>query len=346
MKRALYITLCLFLASCAPAVAPGPTLMPTATPTSVPTSTATPTVTPTATPTPIPLYQVIFQAFHDYNGNGQQDSEEPPLSGITISTAAKSCATGNDGTCSIYLPKGVYRLAIQDPNGKFRYILPSVREVRKISDGITGVRVNGETEVPVPLGEGFLTLPFKGNFKIDRMYDHQPGKGILWWNGPHQCEPDDHICYAVPPGTNEHPGIDYRMPEGTPIYAAAPGIIRSVDECNGVTIVHDVDIAGRPFFTMYAHLSKVIVSPGQSVNRGELIGYSGNKCAPYGHLHFDLRSAPKDPKYWAFIDPYKPIVDVPKGFWLSGEPLPVWTQEYHPANNLGFWTELNLPHSP
>jgi hypothetical protein len=67
-------------------------------------------------------------------------------------------------------------VAIKDPSKKFRYILPSVREVRKISDGITGVRVNGETEVPIPLGEGFLTLPFQGNFKIDRMYDHQPGE--------------------------------------------------------------------------------------------------------------------------------------------------------------------------
>jgi hypothetical protein len=339
MKRALCIILCLFLASCAPAVAPTPTPSPTATTT----PTNTPTATPTSTPTPIPLYQVIFQAFHDYNGNGQQDSEEPLLSGITISTAAKSCATGNDGTCSIYLPKGIYRLAIQDPNGKFRYILPSVREVRKISDGITGIRVNGETEVPVPLGEGFLTLPFKGNFKIDRMYDHQPGKGILWWNGPHQCEPDDNICYAVPPGTNEHWGIDYRMPEGTPVLAAAPGIVYHIEE-GIVVIYHDIDVQGRSLFTCYAHLSDVNIKD-RHISRGDEIGKSGMTRTVYPHLHFELLSAPKDTRYWAFLDPYKPIVQVPHGFWLGTDP-PIWTNEYHPANNMGFWTEMNNPHQP
>jgi hypothetical protein len=78
-------------------------------------------------------------------------------------------------------------VAIKDPSKKFRYILPSVREVRKISDGITGVRVNGETEVPVPLGEGFLTLPFRPGTQILGVYeyfDHDPDLNkYLYWNG-------------------------------------------------------------------------------------------------------------------------------------------------------------------
>ena len=282
--------------------------------------------------------------FFDYNGNGIRDEGEPPIPGAKVQVGSLTVTTGPDGSYTLKgVPRGQQQVRLSAPG--FRYISLSV-EAFQPTERPVPVTGKGDTRRDWGLMHGFLTLPFRGNYKIDRMYDHQPGEVILWWNGPHQCEPDDNICYAVPPGTNEHPGIDYRMPEGTPIYAAAPGLVRSVDDCNGVTIVHDVDIAGRPIFTLYGHLSRVVVQRGQRVSRGELIGYSGSKCTCYAHLHFDLRSAPNEPKYWAFIDPYKPIVEMPKGFWLSGEPLPVWTQEDHPANNIGFWTETNNPHQP
>lgn len=282
--------------------------------------------------------------FFDYNGNGIRDEGEPPIPSAKVQVGSLTATAGPDGSYTLKrVPQGRQQVRLSAPG--FRYTSLSVEAFQPVERPVA-VTVEKDTRCDWGLMQGFLTLPFRGNYKIDRMYDHQPGKEILWWNGPHQCEADDNICYAVPPGTNEHPGIDYRMPEGTPVYAAAPGLIRFIDECNGVTIVHDVNVAGRPLFTIYAHLSQVVVRRGQRVSRGELIGYSGRKCTPYDHLHFDLRSAPNDPKYWAFIDPYKPTVDVPEGFWLSGEPLPIWTQEYHPANNLGFWTELNLPHSP
>ena len=176
------------------------------------------------------------------------------------------------------------------------------------------------------------------------MYDHSQGQEVLWWDGIHPYDPNDPIFYAIPPGTNEHPGIDYNIPVKTEIIAAAPGEVwRIDDECTTVMLVH-IDIGGRPIFTQYAHLSQILVSKGEIVKRGQLIGYSGDTCTCYPHLHFDMRSAPEDTNYWAFLDPYAPIVPVPAGFWLSGDPLPTWTEEYHPANGISFWTEWNKPH--
>jgi murein DD-endopeptidase MepM/ murein hydrolase activator NlpD len=250
-----------------------------------------------------------------------------------------------DGT---YLIQGIkpgaqiLKLSAQD----FRYVSLPSGEFQPINES-TSVIINGNEQPNFGLMQGFLTLPFKGNYPIDRMYDHAPGKEILWWNGVHVCPPSDKICYAVPPGTNEHPGIDYKMQEGTEILAAAPGKVRQVDEkCGGVIITLPVETDGRPFFTQYNHLSEIKVREGDTVVRGQQIGLAGSKCTPYTHLHFGLLSAPNNTDFWAYIDPYKPIVDVPEGFWLSGDLLPSWTTEYHPANNKGWWTVENNPQNP
>jgi murein DD-endopeptidase MepM/ murein hydrolase activator NlpD len=105
-------------------------------------------------------------------------------------------------------------------------------------------------------------------------------------------------------------------------------------------------IDGRPIYTQYAHLSEILVTQGETVERGSPIGLSGETCTCYPHIHFDVRSAPNDTDYWAFLDPYVPVVQVPTGFWLSGEPLPQWTDEYHPADGISFWTVENSPQHP
>jgi hypothetical protein len=259
-----------------------------------------------------------------------------------VQVGSLTATTGPDGSYTLKgVPRGKQQVRLSAPG--FRYISLSV-EAFQPAERPVAVTVEKDTRRDWGLMQGFLTLPFRGNYKIDRMYDHQPGEGILWWNGPHQCEPDDNICYAVPPGTNEHWGIDYRMPIGTPVLAAAPGIVESIEE-GIVVIYHGIEVQGRPLFTCYAHLSDVNVIKDQHISRGDEIGKSGMTRTVYPHLHFELLSAPKDTRYWAFLDPYKPIVQVPDGFWLGTDP-PMWTNEYHPANNMGFWTEMNNPHQP
>ncbi len=103
------------LTACGPAPAsPTATLTPTERPTA--TSTYTPSPTATATPTNTPeLFEVSFQAFRDYNGNGKMDEEEPALEGIVNSTSGKSCTTDADGTCKIAgVPASTYKVTF-DP---------------------------------------------------------------------------------------------------------------------------------------------------------------------------------------------------------------------------------------
>lgn len=89
-----------------------------------------------------------------------------------------------------------------------------------------------------------------------------------------------------------HTGVDYRANIGTPIMAAASGVVAISDESgyNGgygktVLISH-----GGGKTTRYGHMNDVIVSSGQSVVQGQIIGYSGNTGRSTGpHLHFELR---------------------------------------------------------
>ncbi|MEI3541949.1 MAG: peptidoglycan DD-metalloendopeptidase family protein [Acutalibacteraceae bacterium] len=87
-----------------------------------------------------------------------------------------------------------------------------------------------------------------------------------------------------------HNGIDIPAPKGTKIVTAADGVIVATNSSNSwgsgwgyyVKISH-----GDGYETMYAHLSQVSVSPGQSVKAGQIIGNMGSTGRSTGsHLHF------------------------------------------------------------
>jgi murein DD-endopeptidase MepM/ murein hydrolase activator NlpD len=90
-------------------------------------------------------------------------------------------------------------------------------------------------------------------------------------------------------GSQFHPGIDLAGPIGTPIYATGDGVI--IDPFGsmtgyGIAIVID---HGYGFETLYAHLSKRLVNTGDSVKRGQIIGYLGNTGPSTGpHLHYEV----------------------------------------------------------
>ena len=89
-----------------------------------------------------------------------------------------------------------------------------------------------------------------------------------------------------------HYGMDFSAPIGTPIYATGNGVVEKIkrsrskkDYGNYILINHGYD-----YQSFYAHLDKVLVSKGQKVNRGDLIGHVGNtgkSTAP--HLHYEIR---------------------------------------------------------
>jgi len=90
-----------------------------------------------------------------------------------------------------------------------------------------------------------------------------------------------------------HSGVDIGAPYGTPIKAANSGRVSYTGWYGGygkVVIVDHGRINGRPTSTLYAHQSSIAVSNGQSVKRGQVIGYVGSTGYSTGpHLHFEVR---------------------------------------------------------
>lgn len=91
-----------------------------------------------------------------------------------------------------------------------------------------------------------------------------------------------------------HNGVDMGAPTGTPIYAAQAGTVLRAGTNGGfgqyTLISHGSLIDGKLTTTGYAHQSRILVSAGQRVERGQLIGYVGNTgLSTTPHLHFELR---------------------------------------------------------
>lgn len=98
--------------------------------------------------------------------------------------------------------------------------------------------------------------------------------------------------WRVDPFTGEaaiHEGIDFTAEMGTPIKAAAAGVVITVEKHPQYGNMVEID-HGNDLITRYAHSSKVFVKPGVLVRRGQKIaevGSSGRSTGP--HLHFEVR---------------------------------------------------------
>ncbi|MEV5695382.1 peptidoglycan DD-metalloendopeptidase family protein [Micromonospora globbae] len=106
-------------------------------------------------------------------------------------------------------------------------------------------------------------------------------------------------CYGPRWGTL-HAGIDFAMPDGTPIHAAFGGTVVKAGDAgdgygNSVFIDH-----GNGYLTHYAHQSRIAVSVGDKVTAGVVIGYEGATGDATGpHLHFEVHKG----QMWNQIDP-------------------------------------------
>jgi murein DD-endopeptidase MepM/ murein hydrolase activator NlpD len=100
-----------------------------------------------------------------------------------------------------------------------------------------------------------------------------------------------------------HRGVDISAEVGTRVVAPADGVVQYADLMNGygrtVTLDH-----GNGISTLYGHLSGFAVSPGETIHRGDTLGYVGSSGRSTGpHLHYEVRifNTPVNPhKYLLF----------------------------------------------
>jgi hypothetical protein len=107
-----------------------------------------------------------------------------------------------------------------------------------------------------------------------------------------------------------HHGVEFLNPHGTPVYAAADGVVVTAGDDrktfygpysyfygNLVVVKHDLPGLSEPLYTLYGHLSKILVEVGDSVRAGREIGEVGMSGVATGsHLHFEVRWGENDYK--------------------------------------------------
>ncbi len=219
-----------------------------------------------------------------------------PSSEETIYATAADFSLSADTLASL---NGLERAAYADR--KDRLIIPSIPGLY--------IRKEGGTELDRRLRENHrndpLVLPLviiENGMKVEFLFYPNvifTGAERLYFVSLPFRSPLDHYWeitspygYRTHPVTGEwefHKGLDVRAPIGTPLYAAEKGVISQTAELDNYGIIIILKHRGG-YETRYAHLDEIYVKEGDSVERGFMIGRSGNTGISTGpHLHFEIR---------------------------------------------------------
>lgn len=124
---------------------------------------------------------------------------------------------------------------------------------------------HGET-----LGKGFSRYPTQRQYRISSHFNPRRKNPVTGRIAPHK-------------------GVDFSMPIGTPIIAPADGVVVKVSYQAGGAGRYVMLRHGREYQTVYMHLSRSLVKPGQTVKKGQRIALSGNTGRSTGpHLHYEF----------------------------------------------------------
>ena len=174
----------------------------------------------------------------------------------------------------------------------------------------------GSADGLIMAGDLVFPLP-AGSFSV--------GSGFGWRDNPTGA------------GADNHTGLDFAAPSGTPVYALADGVV-SMAMTSAVSYGNRVILEHSPTMqTLYAHLSVIEVRQGQVVTAGQRIGQVGSTGRSTGnHLHLEVRqsSTPVDPLTWlrqAGLDPTNPAMPqhVAGPSASSGAPVRMVTYNVH-----------------
>lgn len=116
---------------------------------------------------------------------------------------------------------------------------------------------------------------------------HNPGTGVLGYPTNYRSISAGYPNY---PSGRYHGGVDFPCPVGSNVYASDSGTVVMVKYLNYSYGFHILINHGKGLSTLYAHNSKILVSVGQNVSKGQKIaesGETGNATGP--HCHFEVR---------------------------------------------------------
>ncbi|GAA6755352.1 MAG: M23 family metallopeptidase [Thermus sp.] len=90
------------------------------------------------------------------------------------------------------------------------------------------------------------------------------------------------------PGLEFHDGLDFSAPYGAPVYATGGGVVARVGWMGPYGLAVLLDHA-EGYQTLYGHLSRVLVRPGERVEKGQVLGLVGSTGRSTGpHLHYSV----------------------------------------------------------
>jgi murein DD-endopeptidase MepM/ murein hydrolase activator NlpD len=155
--------------------------------------------------------------------------------------------------------------------------LLTLTESRLLESRLKSLMIPSSRPVDVPIGSGF-------GFRSDPF----TGRGAL------------------------HTGLDFPADVGTPIHAAAGGVVRTAEMHPEYGLMLEID-HGNGLMTRYGHTSKILVKPGDLIKRGQVvanIGTTGRSTGP--HLHFEVLvdGIPQDPQKFLALDTVGPMPQV------------------------------------
>ncbi len=162
-----------------------------------------------------------------------------------------------------------------------------VNDLRKEQNQIDQEIINLEASFRKKLEESDKDYSIAGQ-DIILSWPLEPTRGI----SSYFHDPDYPFRYIY-----DHPAIDIRAYQGTPVKAAAAGYIVKVQKPVSINYSYIMVVHRAGFSTVYGHMSKITAKEGDFVDRGQIIGYSGGMPGTYGagrlttgpHLHFEAR---------------------------------------------------------
>lgn len=217
--------------------------------------------------------------------------------GLEAGTHPLAVTTGGTGATSVAIDVAPKRYAEQHLTIKNkRQVNPNEEDMRRITAERVRISAAMNQWQDVPDPDLAFTTPLEGprsdSYGKRRFFNGQPRR--------------------------PHGGMDIAMPAGTPIVAAADGVVTETGDFffNGNTVFID---HGQGLLTLYMHMQEIDVAPGQVVTKGQRIGTVGATGRVTGaHLHLSVRLNGTYVDPGLFLPPPRPVAEADKASGKGG----------------------------